>query len=260
MHSQRLAPRPPAVALGALVVAVAAEALVQVKVAALGPARAVPELQVAEPVGGDVDERGDGADGQPREDHDDPDLAGVEQLAHVADQAARVGRQHAQALALLGVLKDPVNGREVVVADAAAGAFDVPVQRRRGGPSSSVFVDHQPAACGARSRSRRRRCRKGRGSGGRGSWRRHPVAAAVAAAAAARQRREQPARAGEERGLRLALERNGRRRIIVVDWVVVEHVAGVVAVFVVVVVIIAAAEEVELVSVVGRECGRELRG
>lgn len=94
----------------------------------LGPARAEAQLDVAQPVGRDVDEGRNHAHGQARQQQHDPDLAGVQQVADVADDAAaRARRQHAQALALLCVLEDPVDGRQVLVGDSPPGALGVPV-------------------------------------------------------------------------------------------------------------------------------------
>lgn len=128
VDAKRLAPEAPSRALGALVVAVAAKVLIQVKVPSLGPARAEAQLDVAQPVGGDVDEGRNHAHRQARQQQHDPDLAGVQQVADVADDAAaRARRQHTQALALLGVLEDPVDGRQVLVGDSPPGALGVPV-------------------------------------------------------------------------------------------------------------------------------------
>lgn len=128
VDAKRLAPEPPSRALGALVVAVAAKVFVQIKVPSLGPARAEAKLDVAQPIGRDVDERRNDAHRQARQQQHDPDLAGVQQVPDVADDAAaRARRQHAQALALLCVLEDPVDGRQVLVGDAPPGALGVPV-------------------------------------------------------------------------------------------------------------------------------------
>lgn len=78
-------------------------------------------LQVAEPVGDDVDSGGEqtGGDASRYENH--PHLAGVEQLGNLAHEAG-APRQGAHAESLLGVLEDPVDGGQVVV-DATARAL-----------------------------------------------------------------------------------------------------------------------------------------
>lgn len=217
VDAKRLAPEAPSRALGALVVAVAAKALVQVKVASLGSARAEAQLDVAQPVGGDVDEGRNHAHRQARQQQHDPDLAGVQQVADVADDAAaRARRQQAQALALLCVLEDPVDGRQVLVGDSPPGAFGVPV----GG--EAVFGVQ--------------RCERGR------------VLVAIAIVWVLRlwrrrgragERRKDSQRVRQQRGPLLALE-GQRRAEVAVDGVVVEDIAIVVA------------EEVELVAVFGR--------
>lgn len=128
VDAKSLAPEPPSSALGALIIAVAAKALVEVKVPSLGPARAEAELDVAKPVGRDVDQGRNHAHRQARQQQHDPDLAGVHEVPDVADDAAaRARRQDAQALPLLCVFEDPVDGRLVLVGDSPPGALGVPV-------------------------------------------------------------------------------------------------------------------------------------
>lgn len=128
VDAQSLAPEPPSGALGALIVAIAAKVLVQIEVPALRAAGAEAKLDVAQPVGGDVDERRNHTDRQARQQQHDPDLAGVQEVPDIAnDAAARAGAQHAQALALLCVFEDPVDGRQVLVADSSPGALGIPI-------------------------------------------------------------------------------------------------------------------------------------
>jgi hypothetical protein len=48
-------------------------------------------------------------------------------LSNLSYQTSGIGFEDAESLAFLGVFKDPVNSSEVIVADAAAGTFDIPV-------------------------------------------------------------------------------------------------------------------------------------
>lgn len=64
LNTESIGPSLPAHALGPLVVAVAAEALVEVEVAALGAARAEAQLEVGEPIRRQLDDGSDGADGK----------------------------------------------------------------------------------------------------------------------------------------------------------------------------------------------------
>jgi hypothetical protein len=56
--------------------------------AALRPAGTVTQLQVSQPIAGDVDSRRDGTDRQASQDEDDPYLTGVEEVLDVSNEAA----------------------------------------------------------------------------------------------------------------------------------------------------------------------------
>ena len=114
--------------------------------AAFRPTGAVPELHVTQPVGSDIDESSNRTDGDACEEQDDPDLTGVKEVLGVADKAAGGGIENAQTLALLCVLEDPIDGGEILVADAAAGAFGIPVMCL----AVFVIIGRAAALCGMR--------------------------------------------------------------------------------------------------------------
>ena len=130
-----------------------AEPATQIKLPAPRARPAEARLQVPQPVARDVDGRRQQARRGARRDQDEPDLARVPQAAQLAQQARGAPRQQPQPLALLGVLEDPVDGRQVVVADAPPRAVAQPVERRAvlavaiavgvggGGGGSVVVVD-----------------------------------------------------------------------------------------------------------------------
>lgn len=217
---------------------------------ALRAAGAEAKLNVAQPVGGDVNERRNHTNRQARQQQHDPDLAGVQKVSDIANDATtRARAQHAQALSLFCVFEDPVDGRQVLVADSSPGALGVPIVceaifpvfRARGCCASKDCLSQRPgdtvervgrlvSAAGRALLRSRRRCGRG-----------------------ARQRGKDSQRVGQQRGLLLALE-GQRRTEIAMDRVVVEDVA------VVIVIVIVVVEEVELVGRVRSDDGGRLGG
>lgn len=106
----------------------AAKSLVQVKTAIPIHVTAIARLQVGKPATRDIDERGDASTQNTGSHQDDPDLARIRQLLQMPQYAGCAGVQVLQPLPFFRILKDPVDGGEVVVADPPPRAFDVPVQ------------------------------------------------------------------------------------------------------------------------------------
>ena len=128
LDTEHAAPGPPVGALGVAVGAPAAERATEVELPAVCDVAADALLEIAHPVTRNINARCDAADGYPRRDEDPPNLAGVCGALEVAEETMRGGCEVPEPRALFGVLVDPVDGGQVVVAaDAASGAFGVPV-------------------------------------------------------------------------------------------------------------------------------------
>jgi hypothetical protein len=119
----------------------AAKPFVQVEPPISLYATAVPRLEVGQPVARNIDEGSNSSTQDACRDEDDPYLTGICELLDCAQQTCCAGVQVAQALPFLGVLEDPVDGCQIIVADAPTRPFDVPVQAR------GVFGVDQVGAC-----------------------------------------------------------------------------------------------------------------
>ena len=126
-NSEGTTPWMPVMAVRVLLVAPATKALVQVKSPVAIDIAAVARLQVSQPIARDVNESSNAAAQNARSDQDQPYLAGVGQLLDISHEARRARVEVSQTLSLLGILEDPVDGGEVIVADAAPRPFDIPV-------------------------------------------------------------------------------------------------------------------------------------
>lgn len=122
-----IAPRVPIMALGQLRVPPTAEALVQIESPIPINIATISRLQVSQPVACNVNERCDATTQNTSCNEYNPDLTRVSELLDVAKDTACARVQVAQALSLLCIFEDPVDGREVVVADSSAWPFNVPV-------------------------------------------------------------------------------------------------------------------------------------
>lgn len=106
----------------------AAEVLVQVKSAIPLSMATVSRLQVCQPITCDIDESCNTSAQNASSDKNDPSLTRICKLLDMSQDAAGAGVQVSQTLSLLGVLEDPVNRCEVVIAHPSARAFDIPIQ------------------------------------------------------------------------------------------------------------------------------------
>lgn len=107
-----------------------AKAFIKIKLASLFSLFAKPKLNIAKPVTRNVDSSSQNTDCNSGQDQDHPHMAGVKELAKIADQAMCVRGKYAKTLPLLCILKDPVDGRQIIIANSATWPFDVPVHCR----------------------------------------------------------------------------------------------------------------------------------
>ena len=126
-----LPPGVPIVALLRLRISPAAKRLVQVEAAVSFSPMAIARLEIGQPITGDINKSSYAPTQDTSGNQNNPHLAGIRKLLYLAQHATCARMQVSQTLSLLGVLEDPVNGGEIVVADPASGPFDVPVCCRR---------------------------------------------------------------------------------------------------------------------------------
>lgn len=130
-YSHRATPRIPVFTFLHLFNSPAAKAFTQIKPAVSLSVATIPRLQIRQPIAHDINEGRNASAQYTCGNEDKPNLTCVRQLLDMTQDTARASVQVAQSLALLGILEDPVYGREVVVAHATAGPFHVPVQAGR---------------------------------------------------------------------------------------------------------------------------------
>lgn len=105
-----------------------AEFSAQVELAASFYISTYSSFDVTKPVGRNINKRGYSASRYAGGDQDCPYLTCVCYLQDVTGYALGAAIENAQPLPLLGVLKDPIDSRKIIVANAPARTFDVPVE------------------------------------------------------------------------------------------------------------------------------------
>lgn len=125
-----LAPGIPIMALLHFRITPAAKRLVQVEPPVSFSVTAVARFEIGQPITRDINKGSDASTQYASSNQNDPHLTGIRKLLHLSQHTTCARVQVSQSLSLLGVLKDPVNGCEIIVADAASRPFDIPISSR----------------------------------------------------------------------------------------------------------------------------------
>jgi hypothetical protein len=130
-NPQRSPPRIPIMTLCRALKPPAAKTPIQMELPITLPTSTNPRLKIPQPITCNINKRRNSATHHARGHQNNPHLARIRQLLDMPQHAGRTRVQIPQPLPLLGVFEDPVDGCKVIVADAAPGPFDVPVQAIR---------------------------------------------------------------------------------------------------------------------------------
>lgn len=108
----------------------ATESSVEVESATLCAISAITALNITQPETDSVDRCGKHTDCDTSDYENKPYMTSIQQPPAVTNQARCIRMENAEALTFFGVLKDPINGRQVVVSDSPSWSFNIPIQRR----------------------------------------------------------------------------------------------------------------------------------
>ena len=108
----------------------ATESSMKVESATLCAISAISALDITQPEADSVDRCGKHTDCDTSDYENKPYVTSIQQPPGVTHQARCVCTENAEALTFFGVLKDPINGRQVIVSDPSSWSLNIPIQRR----------------------------------------------------------------------------------------------------------------------------------